>query len=269
MPPQLIDIGANLTHKSFRADLDAVLQRARAAGVAPLVVTGANLSSSQEALHLARQYPGLLYATAGAHPHHARECGPDTLAALRELAQSPEVVALGECGLDYNRDFSPRPVQDRWFEAQVQLACELRLPLFLHERDAPERFVAILAPYLANVPRAVIHCFTGDAEALDAYLALGLYVGITGWICDERRGQHLRSLVARVPLDRLMLETDAPYLTPRDLRPQPRHGRNEPAFLPHIAATVAECLGRPVEEVASRTTANARAFFGIGPSYLR
>ena len=116
---------------------------------------------------------------------------------------------------------------------------------------------------ISEVPRAVIHCFTGSDEALDAYLGLGLYIGITGWICDERRGRHLRSLVRRIPLDRLMLETDAPFLTPRDLRPQPRDGRNEPAFLPHIAATVAECLGRSLEEVARATTATARAFFGL------
>ena len=264
MQPALIDIGVNLGHRAFNGDRAAVVARAQAAGVGALVITGTTLRASQEAAALAAAQPGVLYATAGIHPHNARDCGPATLPALRALAALAPVVAIGECGLDYNRDFSPRPVQDRWFAAQVQLACELQLPLFLHERDAHARFLAILAAHRAAFPAGVVHCFTGTAAELEAYLALDLHIGITGWICDDRRGRHLCELVGRIPLNRLMLETDAPFLTPRTLPGRPRDGRNEPAFLPRVLDTVAACLGRPPAEVAAATTATARAFFGLG-----
>jgi TatD DNase family protein len=262
-PPQLIDIGVNLTHRSFANDWEAVVDRAAAAGVAPLILTGTSLRGSQAAADLARRRPGRLFSTAGVHPHDARNCTPATLTTLRELVALPEVVAIGECGLDYNRDFSPRPVQDRWFVAQVELACDLRLPLFLHERDAYARFMALLTPYQAMLPPAVVHCFTGSAAELDAYLDFGCYIGITGWICDERRGRHLRDLVSRIPLNRLMLETDAPFLTPRTIQPPPAHGRNEPALLPAVLTAVAAALGRPPAEVAAATTATAHAFFNL------
>jgi TatD DNase family protein len=171
------------------------------------------------------------------------------------------VVAIGECGLDFNRNYSPHPDQEKWFVAQIELALELSKPLFLHSRDAHPRFAQILKN--SRIENAVAHCFTGEAEELRAYVELGLYVGITGWICDERRGRHLVELVREIPRDRLLLETDAPYLTPRDLHPQPKARRNEPAFLPHIARAVARALGRPVEEVAAETTRNARALFGL------
>ncbi len=263
MALQLVDIGINLMHKSFQADREQVLKRAIAAGVTKMIITGTSVRSSEEASAFARQFPGTLYATAGVHPHDARHGTPETLTALRNLADRPEVVAIGECGLDYNRDFSPRPVQDRLFEAQVQLACELDMPLFLHERDAHQRLVEILSPYRNRLGKAVVHCFTGSAAELDTYLTMGLYIGITGWICDERRGTHLQDLVRRIPLDRLMLETDAPFLVPRDMRPKPKGGRNEPAFLPHVLQAVARTVGKSPEEVAAATTETARSFFGI------
>ncbi|MCU0490296.1 MAG: TatD family hydrolase [Chloroflexaceae bacterium] len=261
MHPPLIDIGVNLTHASFRADRAAVLKRAQASGVQHIVVTGTTLAHSQQALRLAQAHPGLLTCTAGVHPHHARDWNADWLDGLRELAQHQPVVAIGECGLDFNRDFSPRPAQEACFTAQLELACELGLPVFLHERDAHTRFVEILAAYRPRLRRGVVHCFTGEAAALRAYLDLDLHIGITGWICDERRGRHLRELVRHIPLERLMLETDAPFLTPRDMRPAPRNRRNEPAFLPHVAVAVAQSLGQPVAHVAAATTATAQAFF--------
>jgi TatD DNase family protein len=196
------------------------------------------------------------------HPHHARECDDTTIAALRVLAQQPRVVAIGECGLDFYRNYSPHPDQEKWFAAQVELACELRKPLFLHSRDSGEKFVQVLKQF-KNRPLAVAHCFTGDKAELHAYLGLGLYIGVTGWICDARRGRHLLELVKDIPADRLMLETDSPYLTPRDLQPQPKARRNEPAHLPHILRTVARALGKPPEQLAEETTRNARAFFGL------
>ena len=255
----MIDVGANLTHAAFRADLDKVVARARDAGVAPVVVTGTTVDESRAAQEVADKHG--FYATAGVHPHHARECDAQTIPALRALAKHPRVVAIGECGLDFNRNYSPRPDQEKCFIAQLELGIELGRPLFLHSRDAHPRFAEILEHH--KVKKAVAHCFTGGKEELHAYLDLGLYIGVTGWICDERRGRHLLELVREIPRDRLLLETDSPYLTPRDMRPQPKARRNEPAFLPHILKTVSRALGRPAEELAIETTRNAERLFGI------
>jgi len=259
----MIDIGANLTHTSFAPDLDAVLARARDAGVSAMVVTGTSVQESAAATALADAHPGLLYATAGVHPHHARDCDETTIPALREIARHPRVVAVGECGLDFNRNYSPHPSQERWFLAQLELGIQLGKPLFLHARDAHPRFAQILRAHRAKLPRAVAHCFTGERDELHACLELGLYVGITGWICDERRGRHLLELVRDIPADRLMLETDSPYLTPRDMRPQPKSRRNEPAFLPWVLRAVARARDESPEAVAAYTSANAKVFFGL------
>lgn len=266
MSNSLVDIGVNLTNKAFRNDLDEVIDRAVAAGVDRMVLTGTSEGASKDAAALAATRPGVLYSTAGVHPHDASSCTDSTIETLRELAGREPVVAIGECGLDYNRDFSPRDVQRRWFEAQVELAAELDMPLFLHERDAAADTRAILARHRDRFPRAVIHCYTGDGDTLASYLEMDLHIGITGWICDERRGTHLRDLVQTIPLERLMIETDAPYLVPRTLRPKPKKGRNEPAFLPHIAETIAECYGVSVAELAAATTATAEAFFALPAS---
>jgi len=259
----LVDIGANLTHASFRDDLAQVLARAREAGVTTIIVTGTSVEASAQALRLAEAHPQQLRATVGVHPHHAGDCDAETIPALRALAAHPCVVALGECGLDFNRNYSRHPDQERWFVAQLELACELGKPLFLHSRDAHPRFAELLRAHRDPLPPAVAHCLTGERAELRAYLDLDLYIGITGWICDERRGLHLRELVREIPPDRLMLETDAPYLTPRDLRPQPRARRNEPAFLPHILRTVAQARGEAPEALGAAAAHNARRFFGL------
>ena len=260
----LVDIGANLTHAAFRDDADEVIARARQAGVSAMIVTGTTVDESAKALALAESHPGVLFATAGVHPHHARDCGPDTITKLKDLLSDRRVVALGECGLDFNRNYSPHPDQEKCFIAQLELAAHFKKPLFLHSRDAHPRFAEILKHH--QVKNAVAHCFTGERDELRACLDLGLCIGITGWICDERRGRHLLELVREIPRDRLLLETDSPYLTPRDLRPQPRGRRNEPAFLPHIAQAVARAVGRPVAEVAAETSRNARTLFAIDES---
>jgi TatD DNase family protein len=259
---QLVDIGANLSHAAFQPDLAEVVERAKRAGVAQIIVTGTAVDESLAAVRIADRFG--LHATAGVHPHHARDCGSSTIAALRDIARHPRVVAIGECGLDFNRNYSPHPDQEKWFVAQLELAMELGMPLFLHSRDAHPRFSEIVKQQ--NIQKAVAHCFTGEKAELHAYLELGLYIGITGWICDERRGRHLVELVRDIPRDRLLLETDSPYLTPRDLRPQPRARRNEPAYLPHILAAVARALGRPAGEVAAETSRNAFALFGLHES---
>lgn len=262
---QLLDIGANLTHESFHHDLDAVLQRAHAQGVTRMVVTGASRDGSEHALMLARAHPGALFATAGVHPHHAVDYDDATDAALRELARDPAVRAVGETGLDYNRNYSPRDVQLQVFERQLQIAADLQMPLFLHQRDAHADFVALLGRYRDKVPGAVVHCFTDTGEALRDYLALDCHIGITGWICDERRGTHLRELVREIPAHRLMIETDSPYLLPRTVRPPPAHRRNEPMYLKHICEEIARDRGESVEITAANSTATAEAFFGLAP----
>lgn len=262
---QLIDIGANLGHESFRHDLADVIRRAAAHGVDRMLVTGASRAGSEHALALARTHPDVLHATAGVHPHHAIDYDDATDALLRELAQQPEVRAVGETGLDYNRDYSPRDVQLQVFERQLQIAVEVQKPLFLHQRDAHHDFVALLRRYRDRIPAAVVHCFTDTAAALHDYLDLDCHIGITGWICDERRGTHLRELVREIPANRLMIETDAPYLLPRTVRPQPAHRRNEPMYLRHICEEIARDRGEPVEVTAANSTATAEALFGLTP----
>ena len=263
---QLLDIGANLTHESFHHDFEAVLLRAHAHGVKRMVVTGASRDGSTHGLALARAHPGVLYATAGVHPHHAVDYDDATDTLLRELARDPAIRAVGETGLDYNRNYSPRDVQLAAFERQLQIAADLQMPLFLHQRDAHADFIALLRRYRDRVPGAVVHCFTDTTEALRDYLDLDCHIGITGWICDERRGTHLRELVRTIPARRLMLETDAPYLLPRTVRPQPAHRRNEPMYLKHICEEVARDRGEPAELTAANSTATAEAFFGLADS---
>jgi len=263
-PPALIDIGINLAHDSYDRDRDAVIARAHAAGVLQMVVTGATVAGSVRAVALTREHPGRLFATAGVHPHHAAELDGASLAALAELARLPEVVAVGECGLDYFRNFSPRAAQQQAFHRQLELAAQLDKPVFLHQRDAHDDFVAVLREHAPSW-RGVAHCFTGSGEELQCYLQLGLAIGITGWICDERRGAHLAALMPQVPAQRLLLETDGPYLLPRDLTPKPASRRNEPAYLPHIAATVARARGETLESLARSSSAAARALFALPP----
>lgn len=259
----LIDIGANLTHDSFDHDRAAVLQRARAAGIVQMVITGASRAHNPQAVELARRHPGELFATAGVHPHHATEVTDECEAELRALHALPEVVAVGECGLDYFRDFSPRPAQRRAFERQLQLAADCGKPLFLHQRDAHRDFVAMMKNFDGRLGPAVVHCFTGTKAECFECLDAGWYIGITGWLCDERRGQHLREFVRDIPADRLMIETDAPYLLPRTVRPAPSHRRNEPMYLAHIVEELARDRGEPVAATAAATTATARAFFRL------
>lgn len=259
----MIDIGLNLMSRQFEADREEIVLHAVEKGVCPLIITGTSLKESLRAAEYASAMPGKLYCTAGVHPHDAKSCNDSTMRELRKLAALPQVVAVGECGLDYDRDFSPRDVQREWFEKQVVLAEEMRLPLFLHERAAFKDFKEILTRHKEICSRSVVHCFTGDGAELGGYLKLGCYIGITGWICDERRGQHLRNLIKLIPLDRLMVETDAPFLLPRNLTEKPSDRRNEPAYLPHIVGDIAACLGRPYEEVARITDENTRRFFGI------
>jgi len=263
MLPVLIDIGANLAHDSFDRDRATVIGRAVEAGVAAMVVTGSTVADSERALALCRQWPERLRATAGVHPHHASGLTEAGLPALAALLADPMTVAAGECGLDYFRNFSPPADQRRAFALQLRLAAERGCPLFLHQRDAHADFLAMLREHPGPATRAVLHCFTGGPAEAEDCLALGLSLGVTGWICDERRGQALREAVPRIPDDRLMIETDAPYLLPRTLAPKPAHRRNEPMYLPLVLQETARCRGQTPEAVAACTTANACRLFQL------
>ncbi len=263
-----IDIGANLTHHTFRKDLHQVLERAEAAGVTQLFVTGTDEAESVKAQALAAEHPGRLFATAGFHPHMAKTFSADSESVLRDLARRPEVVAIGETGLDFYRNHSPPEVQQRVFERHLELAAELQLPVFLHQRDAHQRFVEILRAYRDHLVDGIAHCFTEGPEVAQEYLDLGLHIGVTGWICDERRGQALREAVRIIPPERLMVETDCPYLLPRDVDPQEiglpvKNRRNEPSLMPHIGRAVAHFSGRDVAELAATSSEVARRFFRV------
>ncbi len=259
----LIDIGANLTHDSFDEDRDEMLQRARDAGVTRMIVTGSSDDGNVAAAALAEANPGRLHATAGVHPHHASDYVASSEELIRSLAAKGAIVAIGECGLDYFRNFSPRDAQLKAFQSQLHIAADTGLPVFLHQRDAHDDFVELLEPMLPKISRAVAHCFTGEHESLREYLAMGLWIGITGWICDERRGAHLHDIVSIIPDDKLLIETDAPYLMPRTISPKPKSRRNEPSYLTEVLRVVAEARGQSEEHVAKITTENAIQFFGL------
>ena len=257
-----VDIGVNLTDEAFDSDRDAVLERARQAGVSQQLLTMTSLEQAEHLLALCADHPEHLFTTAGVHPHEARHWTADSSRQLLELSQQPAVRAIGECGLDYNRDFSPRPDQLRALEEQLAIAVETRLPVFLHEREASDTLINVLRDYRDQLSGAVVHCFTADRKALHAYLDLDLHIGITGWICDERRGTDLQMLARDIPDNRLLLETDAPYLLPRDLpEPPPKKRRNEPSLLPWIGNRVAILRGQDVVQVAGMTSNNARELF--------
>jgi len=259
----MIDIGANLTHDSFDKDRDEVIKQAQAVGVEKFIITGSDVECSEKAMQLAQQYDDCCYATAGIHPHHASQFNGEAEAQIQTMLSDDKVVAVGETGLDYFRDFSPRAAQIFSFEQHIQLASDNTMPMFLHQRDAHVDFKPILKAHRDQLNHVVVHCFTDNEKALFDYLDLDCYIGITGWICDERRGAHLLELVKNIPINRLLIETDSPYLMPRNLNPKPKSRRNEPKYLPHIAAFIAQQLDMSVDELTAITTDNSQTFFNI------
>lgn len=260
---ELVDIGVNLTHGSFSSDLQDVIDRALEANVRHMVLTGSDMDESHNALSLARQHPEWFTATAGIHPHYASQYNAETHKQLELLISEHEVRAVGETGLDYFRDISPREQQQQSFAAHLQLASKIAKPVFLHQRNAHDDFLAILQEHRKTLKNVVVHCFTDSREALNDYLQLDCYIGITGWICDERRGRNLLESIVDIPLDRLMLETDAPYLLPRTITPKPKTRRNEPCTLPEILRTISVARGESEADIAKATTKNARVFFSL------
>ena len=262
---ELLDIGCNLTHDSFDRDREAVIDAAQQAGVVQMIITGDSAEGSLDAVKLAKAWPQQLFATAGVHPHRASDYSADTDTLLRAMAARQDIVAVGETGLDYFRDFSPRDAQRSSFEQQIQIAIDTGLPLFLHQRGAHDDFITLLDRYRDQLSEVVVHCFTGSRPELREYLDLDCHIGITGWICDERRGTHMKEFMRDIPSDRLMIETDSPYLKPRNLRPRVKSHRNEPRWLPWILGTLAACRNEHPQALAAATTHNARAFFHLNP----
>ena len=263
---RLIDIGANLADASFDDDRDAVVERAAVAGVKQMIVTGTGLEESEAALALANGRPQTFRCTAGIHPHLAtrwKDAPRQARERLGNVLESGLAVAAGECGLDYFRNLSPPDAQRTAFAGQLELAAEHGKPLFLHQRDAHDDFLAILKDSTVRELGGVAHCFTGGPGEAESYLELGLYIGITGWICDERRNQDLLKAVPVLPLDRILLETDSPYLLPRhpEVRPRKRR-RNEPEFLPYVARALARHMRVDAEELAAAARRNTRSLFG-------
>lgn len=256
---QYVDIGANLCSSAFREDLAQILKQAQLLDVMHILVTASHVEESHQAIQLCQKYPEQLAATAGVHPHQASQTRENFIEQLRGYATCTEVKAIGEMGLDFNRNYSPAIDQEAVFEAQLALAAEVGKPVFLHERDATERFQSLIKPWIDQLQGGVLHCFTGTAKSLDAYLDMGLYIGVTGWICDPKRGHTLRELVRKIPDDRLLIETDAPYLPPKTMTPTSK--RNEPAFLPEVAKVVAQQRGQSLEQIARLSYINAQNLF--------
>jgi TatD DNase family protein len=260
-----IDIGVNLTASSFKKDVPQVIERAQQSGVEKLIVTGTDSQHSELAIALSEQFQSICYATVGLHPHHASDFSQGVGSELREMLAHKNVVAVGECGLDFNRNFSTRQEQIRAFEAQLEIAIELQKPVFLHQRDAHDDFISIIKSCRSDLDQLVAHCFTGSIEEVNDFVILDMYIGVTGWICDERRGVSLQQAVKHIPLDRIMIETDAPYLLPRDMQEKPiEKNRNEPCYLPHIASAVARHMGIEQEQLIAAAYNNSCNFFNLG-----
>ncbi|MBR7888449.1 TatD family hydrolase [Marinomonas sp. A79] len=256
----MIDIGVNINHKYFLDDLQTTLQDMQEAGVSGMICIASDLDESLQIQTLSEQYQGI-WNTLGCHPHQAKTWGSESKAQCTSMIKTQRPVAIGETGLDFNRNYSTPDEQRVAFHSQIELATEHELPLYLHERDAYEEMIATLKQHPALPQRSVIHCFTGSQKELEAYLSLGLCIGITGWVCDERRGADLQASIPHIPLDRLLLETDAPYLLPRTIRPRPK--RNHPKYLPWVAQEVARLKGIPLDDLIKATIANTNRVFNL------
>jgi TatD DNase family protein len=257
-----IDIGINLTNKQFYNEHDEIINRALDNGVEHMILIGTSVRGSKESAEIAEDYPDILFSTAGIHPHDAKSFNNESISELRKILQQEYVISVGECGLDFDRDFSPRPVQEKCYKAQLELAIDVNKPLFLHERSAFKRFNDITDEYLSQLPEAVVHCFTGTLDEAKIYLDKGFYLGFTGAISDEKRFKHLEDVIRYTPLDRMMIETDAPFMLPKNM-PRIQNRRNEPSFLPYVAQSIAYLKKMSISEVADETTEVARKFFRL------
>jgi len=256
-----IDIACNFTHDSFKDNLDEVLNNAEHAGVDKFVLLCASLDDIDPIKVIQNNTPEKFFISAGIHPHHATEILEINYDALFNKLKSINPNAIGETGLDYFRNISPPNIQKKSFGMHIEIAKELNLPLYLHQREAHNDFIRIIKENISNFPKFVVHCFTGTQAELDEYLELGAYIGLTGWICDAKRNIDLRKSIKNIPIEKMMIETDSPYLIPKNLMLKPKKNINEPKYLPHIANEICELTGYELEELKSATSNNAIKFF--------
>lgn len=260
MPFKLFDIGANLTHKSFKNDFDEVVKRSLSKGVRNICITGCDLPDSQKALDLAKKFPDNLVSTCGIHPHYANSFNENSKKEIQEICKNSLVKAIGETGLDFNRNYSDKKNQIKSFLAHIKLANSLNLPMFLHQRDAHKEFMNCLNTETPKI-NCVVHCFTGNKKELFEYLDKDFYIGLTGWVCDPKRGAHLEELIPLIPLNRLLIETDSPYLLPKNLKVKGR--RNEPSFLTEILKKIIKERSESENEIIEMLSKNSFCFFNI------
>ncbi|MAQ72978.1 MAG: hydrolase TatD [Gammaproteobacteria bacterium] len=258
----LIDIGANLTHDQLLKNIHAVIDNFKKVHVENVIITSSNTTDTEKALSLIKKFPNLFYTTVGFHPHNAKNFKEKDLESIETLANNPHVISIGECGLDYYREYSPKNQQIVCFEKQLSLNTKLNLPLFLHERGAHNDFCSLLKKYIDRIDNTVVHCFTGTKQELLQYLDMGCYIGITGWITDMERGSHLHEIIQYIPEDRLLVETDSPYLIPKNMNDN-RKTTNEPAYLPYVVEEIANCLNKDVKYISNKTFENTKKFFQI------
>jgi TatD DNase family protein len=256
----IFDSHCHLDDRTYACDLEKVLQRAHRAGVTRMMTIGINKRTSTIAVSLAQSHSEI-HASVGLHPHDVKNCDESILQELVNLAQNKAVRAWGEIGLDFNRMYSPRQDQEKWFGRQLEIAGQLDLPMIFHERDSNGRFLTMLQEFDKNSVNGVVHCFSGSREELNHYLDLGLHIGITGIITMKSRGTQLREMVAAIPADRLLVETDAPYLTPSPERN--RHRRNEPAFVKSVLLKLAEARREDPAELAQVIWENTCRLYGL------
>lgn len=257
---KLFDSHCHLNDRIYDKDIDAVIKRAHDAGVAACMVVGTGKESSIKAVALAKSINGI-YASVGIHPHETQSCSESILKLLMNLAEDPEVCAWGEIGLDFNRMYSPQDVQEKWFIRQLEIADKCNLPVIFHERDSNGRLLEIVSAHQRKDGKGVVHCFSGNRAELEQYINLGLYIGITGILTLKKRGADLRKLVPVIPVEQILIETDAPYLTPAPEKNRTR--RNEPAFVRQVLFKLAEIRKEDPEYLASATWENSCRLFNV------
>ena len=252
----MFDIGANLTSSHFSKDLDVVLNDSLTAGVEKICITSSNLDDVKNAKKISEKYKNLYYSV-GFHPHNAKDFKIEFLKDMSVYLNDPKAICLGEMGLDFNRNFSSKEEQILCFESQLSLANSISKPLFLHQRDAHEEFLSVLDNHKFN-QKLIVHCFTGNLSELEEYLKRDFYIGITGWVCDLKRGKELRECINQIPEDKLLIETDSPFLSPRK-----KIRRNEPKFLIDVAEEVATLRNETTESIINSSYKNSLNFFNL------
>ena len=257
---RLFDSHCHLDDRIFQKDFENVMQRAAEAGVKAAMIVGIGLDSSKKAVAIAKLKEGF-YASTGVHPHDAKSCSEKTIKELAELAEDPNVRAWGEIGLDFNRMYSTKAVQEKWFIRQLETADSLDLPVIFHERDSNGRFLELLKAYANHERRGVVHCFSGSRDELGEYLDMGLYIGITGILTIKKRGAYLRDIAKEIPTGRILVETDAPYLTPAPHKNRTR--RNEPAFVRSVLLKLAEIRKDDSALLAEKIWNNTCRLYGV------